>query len=146
MSWANTRTDAPPHRAARAAPTLLLAAAAGGAAWVLARVDPNAPGSLLPPCPFHALTGWYCPGCGSTRALHALLHGDLSQALAMNPLLVAALPVLAAMALNAAGWAPRGSAGLWRALARPRPWLWLLLGYAVLRNLPWMPFAWLAPG
>ena len=93
-----------------------------------------------------ALSGLYCPGCGSTRALHALLHGDLVQALAMNPLLVLAAPVLAAMALNAAGWAPRGSAPLWRALARPKPWLWLLLGYALARNLPWLPFAWLAPG
>jgi hypothetical protein len=33
------------------------------------------------------------------------------------------------------------------AVARqPRAWLWLLLAYGVLRNLPWMPFAWLAPG
>jgi hypothetical protein len=108
------------------------------------RIDPNT--HALPPCPFHALTGLYCPGCGSTRALHALLHADFAQAMAMNPLLVLALPVLAAMALNAAGWMPRGSEPLWRLLAKPKPWLWLLVGYAVLRNLPWMPFAWLAPG
>jgi hypothetical protein len=133
-------------RPPRAWPTIALAAAAAAVAPVLWRIDPNAPGSVLPPCPFHALSGLYCPGCGSTRALHALLHGDLAQAMAMNPLLVPALPVLAAMALNAAGWMPRGSEPLWRALAKPKPWLWLLLGYAVLRNLPWMPFAWLAPG
>lgn len=130
----------------RAAPTLLLGAAAFAAAIVLSRLDPDAPGSLLPPCPLHALTGLYCPGCGSTRALHALLHGDLAHALAMNPLLVVSLPVLAAMALNAAGWQPAGTQRLWRALGRPRPWLLLLVGYAVLRNLPWAPFAWLAPG
>jgi hypothetical protein len=134
-----------PSRARRALPTLALAGAAAVLAPVLWRIDPNAADSPWPPCPLHALTGLYCPGCGSTRALHALLHGDVVQALAMNPLLVCALPVLAAMALNAAGWRPRGSEAIWRALAKPKPWLWLLLGYALLRNLPWPPFAWLAP-
>jgi hypothetical protein len=130
----------------RIAPTLLLALGGTATAWLLSRVDPNAPGNLLPPCPLHALTGLYCPGCGSTRALHALLQGDVPGALAMNPLLVVALPVLAAMALNAAGWQPAGAQRLWRALGRPLPWLVVLLGYAVLRNLPWAPFGWLAPG
>lgn len=129
----------------RAWPTLLLGVAAATIALVLWRIDPNI-GHVLPPCPFHALTDLYCPGCGSTRALHALLHGDVVQAMAMNPLLVLALPVLAAMALNAAGWMPQGSEPIWRLLARPKPWLWLLPGYMLLRNLPWAPFAWLAPG
>jgi hypothetical protein len=128
------------------APTGLLGLGAFATALVLSRVDPNAAGSLLPPCPLHALTGLYCPGCGSTRALHALLHGDLAGAWAMNPLLVVALPLLAAMALNAAGWQPAGMQRLWRALGRPLPWLAVLVGYTVLRNLPWSPFAWLAPG
>lgn len=135
-----------PSRALRALPTLALAGAAAVLAPLLWRIDPNAADSPWPPCPLHAWTGLYCPGCGSTRALHALLHGDVAQALAMNPLLVCLLPVLAAMALNAAGWSPRGSEALWRALSKPKPWLWLLLGYALLRNLPWPPFAWLAPG
>ncbi|MEJ2068687.1 MAG: DUF2752 domain-containing protein, partial [Deltaproteobacteria bacterium] len=30
---------------------------------------------IYPPCPFHLITGLYCPGCGSLRALHALFHG-----------------------------------------------------------------------
>lgn len=133
-------------RVPRAAPTLLLLAMAAAAAPLLWHLDPNAPDSVLPPCPFLSLTGLFCPGCGSTRTLHALLHGDLATAMAMNPLLVVTAPVLSAMALNAAGWLPRGSERLWRVLARPAPWLWLLLGYAVARNLPWAPFVWLAPG
>lgn len=142
-----TSTDAPAGaRLPRALPSALLALGAAATALLLSRVDPAAPDTLLPPCPIHALTGLFCPGCGSTRALHALLHGDVVQAIAMNPLLVVAIPVLALMAINAAGWMPRGSARLWRQLARPLPWLWVLLGYALLRNLPWLPFAWLAPG
>jgi len=42
---------------------------------------------LMPTCPLHALTGLYCPGCGGTRAIQALLHGDPGRALAYNPLL-----------------------------------------------------------
>lgn len=132
----------------RAAPTLLLGVGAACVATVLAHVDPNAPGSPLPPCPLRALTGFYCPGCGSTRALFDLLHGDIAGALAMNPLLVVALPLLVLMALRAGDLLPTWSP-CERVLAfarRPRLWLWLLLGYAVLRNLPWVPFAWLAPG
>lgn len=133
-------------RLLQAAPTLLLGLGAIGVAVLLAGFDPNAAGSILPPCPFLALTGWLCPGCGSTRALHALLHGDLVRALAMNPLLVIASPVLAWMALNAAGANPPGRRLLMPWSANPKSWLVVLLGYGVLRNLPWMPFSWLAPG
>lgn len=130
----------------QAAPTLLLIAGAGATAALLSRLDPNIADNGLPPCLFHALTGLYCPGCGSTRALHALLHGDLAQAMAMNPLLVVALPVLALMALNAAGWKPQGSERFWCSIGSPKAWLLVLLAYWLLRNLPWWPFSWLAPG
>lgn len=46
------------------------------------------------PCPFHAITGLRCPGCGSQRALHALLHGDLSTTFKMNALWILAIPVM----------------------------------------------------
>lgn len=41
-------------------------------------------------CPIHAFTGFYCPGCGSTRAVRALLNGDLQLAIHNNVLLLAA--------------------------------------------------------
>ncbi len=44
-----------------------------------------------PSCPFHAITGWLCPLCGSLRAVHALVRGAPLTALAFNPLLVAGL-------------------------------------------------------
>ncbi|MCW0374816.1 DUF2752 domain-containing protein [Xanthomonas sacchari] len=126
-------------------PLAALSGAAVVATVVLRRVDPNVPGNPLPGCPFRALTGLYCPGCGSTRCLHALVHLDLAHAWTSNPLLVVALPLLAIMALNAAGLRLRPLAPLLKILADPRLWLWVLLGYALLRNLPWYPFTLLAP-
>jgi hypothetical protein len=48
-----------------------------------------------PPCPFHAATGWWCPACGGTRAVDALLRADPGAAIGFNALVVIALPVLA---------------------------------------------------
>jgi hypothetical protein len=45
-------------------------------------------------CPFKALTGFDCPGCGSQRAIHCLLHFDISGAFCANPLLICALPYI----------------------------------------------------
>lgn len=45
--------------------------------------------TIFPPCPILHLTGWQCPGCGGTRAMYSLLHGDVLGSLAMNPLVVA---------------------------------------------------------
>jgi hypothetical protein len=56
--------------------------------------------SFYPACAFHRLTGLLCPGCGATRALHALLRGELFVAADLNPLLVSMLPVILAVA----GW------------------------------------------
>lgn len=46
----------------------------------------------MPRCPFYVLTGYLCPGCGSQRALHALLHLNFEQAFTFNPLMVLSLP------------------------------------------------------
>jgi hypothetical protein len=40
-------------------------------------------------CPFHAWTGLLCPGCGGTRAVHAILHGEFTEAIRLNALAVA---------------------------------------------------------
>src|SRR4051794_18522002 len=82
-------------------PLLLLALVAGAAAAlaVLYRFDPATAG-FFPPCPFRLLTGLRCPGCGSTRALHQLLHGQVGAALALNPLLPLSLPALGWVGLS----------------------------------------------
>jgi len=109
----------------------------------VATVDPNTVGHY-PTCPFLAITGWYCPGCGALRAVHALAHGDPMTALARNPFVVVALGyVVVAWVL----WLERTVRG------RPVRWLappWVLysvlgaiLMFGVLRNLP--GWTWLSP-
>lgn len=45
--------------------------------------------TIFPPCVLLHLTGLQCPGCGGTRALYSLLHGDVLGSLQMNPLVIA---------------------------------------------------------
>lgn len=49
-------------------------------------------GAWFPQCPVKLLTGYSCPGCGVQRAFHALLHGNLRQALAYNYFFVLSVP------------------------------------------------------
>jgi len=44
----------------------------------------------FPKCPFRSITGWMCPGCGSQRAIHQLLHGQFGAAFQLNALLIPA--------------------------------------------------------
>lgn len=46
---------------------------------------------LFPKCPLYATTGIYCPGCGSQRATHALLHFDILNVFKSNMLFLPAL-------------------------------------------------------
>ena len=50
--------------------------------------------TLFPRCPFLVLTGRECPGCGSQRALHCLLHFNLTGAFRHNAMLVLSLPIV----------------------------------------------------
>jgi len=91
---------------------------------------------IFPPCPFHYLTGMHCPGCGSLRAVHKILHGDLAGALAMNPLLVLSLPLLPVAVFRRS----------WLYLRwLPLTFLLIILLFGVLRNIPLWPFMLLAP-
>ena len=57
------------------------------------RLDP-ASRELFPKCPFYLLTGCKCPGCGTQRAIHQLMHLDLKKALEYNALMVCSIPLL----------------------------------------------------
>lgn len=57
--------------------------------------------SFFPKCPFKVITGYNCPGCGFQRAIHALLHGNIIQAIRYNIFMVIAMPyILAVIAGN----------------------------------------------
>jgi Protein of unknown function (DUF2752) len=123
----------------------MLAAFAG--AVLLGIFDPATSG-IFPPCPVRYLTGWYCPGCGSLRAIHQLLHGNLRAAWAMNPLTVVLLPFLSYGLVSSALFELRG-----RELPQPfLPAVWIralcaaILLFGIARNLPMHPFDLLAPG
>ena len=61
--------------------------------------NPTVPGGILPVCPTKALLGIDCPGCGSPRMIHSLLHLDVACALRCNALgLVAVLLLVWAFA------------------------------------------------
>jgi hypothetical protein len=78
----------------------LLAVAAAMAAGLLYRFPPQQY-HFYPVCPVYRYLHLYCPGCGSTRALSALLHGRVFEATHYNPLFVALLPLLLACAIAA---------------------------------------------
>jgi hypothetical protein len=127
---------------------LIAGLAAAAAAAVALRVFDPATSGVFPPCPLYYLTGWYCPGCGSLRAIHQLLHGNLQGAWAMNPLTIILLPFLAYGLASHALLELRGQ-GLPR-LFLPAMWI-RALGVAIVlfgiaRNLPLHPFSQLAPG
>jgi hypothetical protein len=124
--------------------------AAAGGAVILYTYKPVESG-VYPPCVFHKCTGLHCPGCGTTRALHALLHGRVWAAFRYNALAVLSLPVFALVfaRYTRTVFAPPDAHPARRRHRRPFDWAWaalvLLLAFWVLRNLPFPPFKWLAP-
>lgn len=125
-----------PYRRVNAYKRLVPFAAVAVAVCVVLRSYDPGESSMYPPCPFHSITGLYCPGCGSLRATNRLLHGNILAALRLNPLLVLSMPFLVLLFLRPSlcyrAWVP------WAAFT-------VLLAYGLLRNLPWWPFILLRP-
>jgi hypothetical protein len=129
---------------------LLLAAIIGGAVAavvMLSLFDPATSG-LFPPCPLRYLTGWYCPGCGSLRALHQLLQGNLRAAWRLNPLTLVLLPFLAYGLASHALFEIRGRhlPRLFLPAAFIRALCAVIILFGIARNIPLYPFELLAPG
>jgi hypothetical protein len=77
---------------------LLILGTAAIAAAVLFFFDPATEG-FYPPCLFRTFLGVQCPGCGSLRAAHQILHGNLAAAWALNKPFLIALPLAAGAVL-----------------------------------------------
>jgi hypothetical protein len=129
---------------------VLAACGCAGASSFLFAVDPSHH-AVYPQCLIYNATGFYCAGCGATRAIHALLHGRILAALHDNALFVTALPLLlfvvGSYALQA--WRNR----FWprididsRSVAKGGgASLLIILAFMILRNLPGWPFEYLKP-
>ena len=123
-------------RSWRRSTLLASAAVAVVGAWVLYTFAPT-PDSFYPRCVFHLATGLDCPGCGSTRAMHQLLHGNVGAAFRLNPILFLLLGVFGAGAPSfLRGETPRFFM---------RPWFgWttvvVLTAFWIVRNTPIYPF------
>jgi hypothetical protein len=93
--------------------------------------------NLSIPCPFHALTGLYCPGCGFTRAINSLIDFDLTQAFRFNPLIFLLLPIYSIYSLlRVKGYKKSSDYAL-------NTMVVLTISFGILRNIPM--FSWLAP-
>ncbi|MBP5585947.1 MAG: DUF2752 domain-containing protein [Lentisphaeria bacterium] len=116
---------------------VLLLALGAAACGVLLLVPPGSPHSKwLPKCTLHEWTGLYCSGCGATRAMSALLHGDVKTSLHDNALLIplAALVAFLIVKPNTPIKRPVAVAiGI------------VIVLFTILRNIPVAPFTYLAP-
>lgn len=102
---------------------------------------------FYPKCMSWTVLGIHCPGCGLTRAAHSLLHLDIPQTLAWNPLALFVLPYLGAALLRSLWfwlWDVRSARSM-----VPERLGWFIVGvmvvFWVLRNVPYEPFTMLAP-
>ena len=103
--------------------------------------------SILPACPLLTLTGFACPGCGMTRGFHALLHGDFITALDFNALIPIYVLGFGYLIVSLVLTVIRGK-GLGFKFATPTAlfaFLFVSVGFGVIRNIPSEPFTVLFP-
>jgi len=91
---------------------------------------------LLPKCVFYQVTHLYCPGCGFTRALYSVLHGDLWTAFRCNAMV---FPIVFSALLI------QHYPKLARSNRVVVPILALIIIWWVIRNIPFYPFTLLIP-
>ncbi len=102
---------------------------------------------LFPSCPFHSLTGLYCPGCGSQRAFHNLLHLDIQKAFGYNALFVP-MGMIVGYHWIISLYNKVTSKEIRNIIYEsyfPLVILGIVIIFWILRNLPFEPFNYLAP-
>lgn len=103
--------------------------------------------AYTPQCPFHSLTGLHCPGCGSQRAFHEMLHGNIWGGLQHNFLILLAVVIIGYKAYISYTKKSKSKATHNLLHHNAAPWIILafVLGFWILRNIPLEPFLILAP-
>ena len=102
---------------------------------------------IFPKCTFHSLTGYYCPGCGSQRAIHNLLHLNFAGVVGNNLLFLPAFLLVFYHYVHR----PLNSKFKFKLpnLLYYKLTPWILFGIIILfwalRNIPVYPFTLLAP-
>lgn len=93
-----------------------------------------------PKCVFKQITSFECAGCGSARAVYALLHGDLKSAANYNLLLMILIPMgIIACLLRIKNM----NGNIARLFTKPLFYLVLILVFWILRNVNYFPFTYL---
>ena len=98
------------------------------------------------PCVFYQITGFYCSGCGASRALRSVLHLDFYQAIRYNAVFTLALPFFAVYSGTlAASYIRFGKDRISGKIPAKILWIFIAaaLVYGFLRNIP--AFSILAP-
>jgi len=137
------------HKAGRLFVLIITPVIAATGFFYIYNFNPAIQRNLFFACPLNQATGLYCPGCGNTRALHALVHLDFIGMLNYNFLFPFVFIIL--------GWL---FAGEYLNLLMGRRILWLpkrvpailiilfcfvVIAFVILRNIPIYPFTILAP-
>lgn len=73
--------------------------ATGALVWFMYAVNPIG-SAYYPKCPSHLLFGIDCPGCGTARAVHALMHGEVGTAWGYNPAFFFGMAILALLVVK----------------------------------------------
>ncbi|NOR75511.1 MAG: DUF2752 domain-containing protein [Draconibacterium sp.] len=102
---------------------------------------------IFPKCVFHSVTGYYCPGCGSQRAIHSLLHLNFAGVVGNNFLFLPAMLLFIyhytfSFLNKKLNWKLPNIFSL-----KSTPWIILgvIILFWILRNMPVYPFDILAP-
>ncbi|WP_456464123.1 DUF2752 domain-containing protein [Lutibacter sp.] len=103
--------------------------------------------NFFPKCPLYVTTGIYCPGCGSQRATHQLLHLNILGVLQQNILYLFGV-LLIAYHLIVTGLNLFFKKHIYNYLYHPKTPIIILIiviVFWILRNIPYYPFNLLAP-
>jgi hypothetical protein len=124
------------------APLAVLACLGAAFTYVLSNNPSDTAADPLGPCAFKLVTGLDCPGCGGTRMVWFLLHGDVVHAARYHIIALIAVPVVIWAYVV---WSAKRIFGVKIPSIRIPPLaigiylgVWML--FSVVRDLPWAPF------